>query len=116
MTHLAVVTTKLPWCGTVISVQPRICLLRSLDRRSHNHFGFVLRLDGDVGGEHREFSVRIGKAVQAKHEFAVGFNLSGEGVPVQTTRLPPSRQTQDPNCAAENEQRDERADDEVGDR
>lgn len=79
-------TAKLPWRGTVTSVQPRIRLLRSFDERSHSYLGYVLRLDGDVGGENREFTVAIGKAAQAKHDFMVGCEVSGEAVPVPDPR------------------------------
>jgi hypothetical protein len=76
------VTTKVSWRGIVTSVQPRIRLLRSFDQRSHNYLGYVLRLDGEVCGEHREFTIAIGKAAQAKHEFRVGFEVSGQAEPV----------------------------------
>lgn len=71
---LGPMTLKLPWRGVVTLVQPRIRLLRSFDQRSHNYLGYVLRLDGEVGGEHREFTVATGKAAQAKHEIMVGFD------------------------------------------
>ena len=65
-------TDKLSWQGIVLSVQPRIRLLRSFDERSHAYLGFALRLFGTVAGEDREFTVGIGKAAQAKHEFRRG--------------------------------------------
>ena len=79
-------SAKLQWRGTITSVQPRIRLLRSFDERSHSYLGYVLQLDGEVGGERRRFTVAIGKAVQAKHEFQVGFEVSGEAVPVPDPR------------------------------
>lgn len=72
------------------SVQPRIRLLRSFDERSHSYLGYVLRLDGEFKGERREFTVAIGKAAQTKHEFAVGFEVSGEAVPVPDPRTEPA--------------------------
>lgn len=83
-------SAKLQWHGTITSVQPRIRLLRSFDERSHSYLGYVFRLDGEVGGEHRQFTVAIGKAAQAKHEFQVGFEVNGEAVPVPDPRTEPA--------------------------
>lgn len=77
---------KRPWDGEVISVQPRIRLLRSFDERSHSYLGYVLRLRGTLDGESREFCVAVGKAAQAKLEFRVGNRVSGVGVPVADSR------------------------------
>lgn len=55
---------KIPWSGTITGVQPRIRLTRSFDQSSHSYLGYVLRVDGTVGGEQREFMVAIGKAAQ----------------------------------------------------
>lgn len=70
---------KLPFRGTITSVQPRIRLTRSFDQRSHTYLGYVLRLEGDVGHEQRPFTIGIGKAAQEKHAFQVGHEVSGEG-------------------------------------
>ena len=78
--------TKIAWRGTVISVQPRIGLLRSFDQRHHSYLGYVLRLHGAIGVEEREFSVAIGEAAQVKHQFRVGDVVNGEGVPVADPR------------------------------
>ncbi len=83
-------TTKTPWRGTVTSVQPLIRLLRSFDECSHSYLGYVLRLDGEVGGERRDFTVAIGKATHVKHEFQVGFEVSGEAMPVRDPRTEPA--------------------------
>ena len=77
---------KLDWEGKLTSVQPRIRLLRSFDQRSHSYLGYVLRVDGAIGSEIREFSVGIGKGAQAKHEFRVGDLIRGECVPVVDPR------------------------------
>jgi hypothetical protein len=74
----------------VTSVQPRIRLLRSFDQRSHSYLGYVLGLDGEVGGERRAFAVAIGKAAQAKHEFQVGFEVRGEATAVPDPRTEPA--------------------------
>ena len=78
---------KLPWHGKVIAVQPRIRLLRSFDQRQHNYPGYILRLDGTIGDEKREFMVAVGKGAHAKHSFRAGDELSGESVPVADPRL-----------------------------
>ncbi len=77
---------KLTWQGKITSVQPRIRLLRSFDQRHHTYLGYVLGIDGEVGGEQRTFSVAIGNAAQAKHEFQVGMEVSGIAEPVADPR------------------------------
>lgn len=76
---------KISWNGT-ITVQPRIRLTRSFDQSSHSYLGYVLRLNGTVGGEQREFMVAIGKAAQVKHAFRAGDQVSGESEPVEDDR------------------------------
>ncbi|MCJ7736488.1 MAG: hypothetical protein MUQ10_04125 [Anaerolineae bacterium] len=80
---------KIRWAGRVISVQPRIGLTRSFDQRHHSYSGYCLILNGIVDDEEREFSVGIGNVAQAKHQFQVGDELSGEGVPVAYPRREP---------------------------
>ena len=77
---------KLPWHGTLVSVQPRIRLLRSFDQRSHTYLGYVLRVRGLIGDEEREFLLGIGKGAQAKHTFRAGDSVSGLCEPVQDNR------------------------------
>ena len=72
---------KIAWQGRVISVQPRIRLLRSFDERSHSYLGYMLQIDGVIGGEVRTFTLGIGKAAQAKHRFRNGVQMSGFCVP-----------------------------------
>jgi len=84
------VPDKIPWHGIVTSVQPRIRLLRSFDQRSHSYLGYVLGLDGEVGGELRPFTVAIGEGAQAKHELQVGFEVAGQAVPVAVPRTEPA--------------------------
>ena len=81
---------KIQWSGTVTSVQPRIRLLRSYDERSHSYLGYVLRLDGDIGGEHREFLVAVGKGTHSKFQFRVGDVVSGESRSVMDGRMEPA--------------------------
>ena len=78
---------KIPWRGTVIAVQPRIRLTRSFDERSHTYQGYVLRIDGDIADETREFVIAVGEGAHAKHLFRIGDYLSGEGHPVADPRL-----------------------------
>ncbi|MBE7480595.1 MAG: hypothetical protein HS104_11515 [Polyangiaceae bacterium] len=77
---------KIPWAGTITGVQPRIRLTRSFDQSSHSYLGYVLRVDGTIGGEQREFVVAIGKAAQVKHAFRAGDQVSGESEPVEDAR------------------------------
>jgi len=68
---------KLSWCGTLLGVQPRIDLGRSFDQRYHTYLGYVLSVDGEVERELRRFTVRIGPAAQAKHQFRAGDRACG---------------------------------------
>ena len=77
---------KIPWSGRVVSVQPRIRLMRSYDQRSHSYLGFTLTIEGVVGGEERTFTVGIGKEAQAKHQFETGDIASGRSGFVEDTR------------------------------
>ena len=70
---------KTTWSGCIVSVQPRIRLTRSFGERTHSYLGYVLRLDGVVDGESREFSVAVSEKQHAKHGFRVGDTLSGAG-------------------------------------
>ncbi len=79
--------SKQSWRGQIISIQPRIRLMRSFDERSHSYLGYVLRLRGTIDGEQREFTVAIGKSAHAKHQFQIGDQVSGEAVPVADPRL-----------------------------
>ena len=76
------------WKGRLFSVQPRIRLTRSFDQSHHSYLGYVLGVHGTVGdeAEPRDLLVGIGKAAQAKHEFQVGDEVSGLGVPVDDPR------------------------------
>jgi len=78
---------KISWSGKVISIQPRIRLNRSFDQRSHTYLGYILKAQGTIGREDREFIVAIGKEAQAKHRFRVGDFVGGEGAKVADQRL-----------------------------
>ena len=79
--------TKIDWTGTTRSVQPRIRLTRSFDERSHSYLGYVLRVEGTLGEEDREFIVGVGKGAHEKHQFRAGDRLSGKGIAVPDPRL-----------------------------
>ena len=51
--------------------------MRSFDERSHSYLGYLLILDGHVDGVARQFTVRIGPGVQAKHAIRAGDLLAG---------------------------------------
>lgn len=72
-------TDKTPFSGLLVAVQPRIRLTRSFDERSHTYLGYLLRVQGAIGSEQREFLVAVGEAAQAKHLFRAGDRVSGSG-------------------------------------
>jgi len=78
---------KIPFQGTITSVQPRIRLNRSFDERSHTYLGYALRINGQIGEETRAFWVGIGKAAQAKNAFQSGVQITGECLQVADPRM-----------------------------
>ena len=80
-------TEKHTWQGIIISIQPRIRLLRSFDERSHNYMGYALRIAGTMDKAPQEFLIGIGKAAQAKNEFRYGDIVTGLSHPVQDPRI-----------------------------
>ena len=80
---------KMHWTGRVISAQPRIRLIRSFDERGHEYLGYCLIVDGEVGDRVGEFSIGVGQAAYAKHEFQVGDEVCGQSLPVADERLQP---------------------------
>lgn len=79
--------SKIVWQGEVLSVQPRIRLMRSFDQSSHGYLGYVLRIRGTLAGEVGEFVVALGKGAHEKHQFRVGDRLLGAGERVADSRL-----------------------------
>ena len=77
---------KTSWEGVILSVQPRIRLLRSFDQLSHSYLGYVLCLRGAIGGEARDFLVAVGQGAHPKHQFQAGDRASGWGVLVADPR------------------------------
>lgn len=80
---------KISFKGIIISVQPKIRLIRSFDERSHNYLGYSHFIRGWIDSTERDFSVGIGKAAQQKHQFCVGDEITGECLPVADERLEP---------------------------
>ena len=76
-TDLLTAAHPIAWNGRVLGVQPRIDLMRSFDERSHSYLGYLLVLDGHVDGVARQFTVRIGPGMQAKHAIHAGDLLAG---------------------------------------
>lgn len=77
----------LAWRGRLVGVQPRIRLTRSYDQRSHSYLGYALRIDGELAGTPRIFSVGIGKVAQEKWALQAGDVASGLGVALADPRL-----------------------------
>ena len=77
---------KISWQGNLISIQPRIRLLRSFDQRSHSYLGYALSIKGVLDNNERAFSIGIGKAAQEKHQFRIGDVVKGESYPILDLR------------------------------
>ena len=80
-------SVKTTWNGRIVSVQPRIRLMRSYDERSHSYLGFVLGVDGVCGEETGEFMIAVGPVAHEKFQFRFGMELSGVSVPESDPRL-----------------------------
>ena len=78
---------KVAWSGSVTAIQPRIRLTRSFDERSHTYLGYLLRVEGTIGGMSAEFRVGIGSGTNAKHQFRIGDHIEGLGHRVVDPRL-----------------------------
>jgi hypothetical protein len=81
--------TKSTFKGTIISIQPRIRLTRSFDESSHTYLGYAITLDGEIDDQNTTFSIGIGKAAHAKHQFKVNDVISGECLPVSDPETEP---------------------------
>jgi len=80
---------KLLFAGRVVAIQPRIRLMRSFDQRHHSYLGYLLRIDGTIGGLANTITVGIGKALQAKHCIEAGYEVEGMCLPVHDPHLEP---------------------------
>ncbi|HKW91091.1 MAG TPA: hypothetical protein VJX92_04270 [Methylomirabilota bacterium] len=83
-------TGSIPWRGRILGVQPRIRLTRSFDERTHMYLGYVLRLEGTIGGQLGEYLVGIGPGAQAKRRFRAGDVVRGESQPAGEPRTEPA--------------------------
>jgi len=83
--------TKSTFKGTIISIQPRIRLMRSFDEASHTYLGYAITLEGELDNTKSTFYIGIGKAAHAKHQFKVNDVISGECVPVPDPELEPTQ-------------------------
>lgn len=77
--------------GKIISIQPRIRLLRSFDEASHTYLGYAIKLEGELDNTKSTFSIGIGKAAHAKHQFKVNDVITGECVSVADPNLEPTQ-------------------------
>ena len=80
---------KLNFKGSITSIQLRIRLTRSFDEASHTYLGFAIKLAGTVDNQETTFSIGIGKAAHAKHQFKVNDVISGECLPVPDPDMEP---------------------------
>ena len=80
---------KLSFRGVIISIQPRIRLIRSFDEASHTYLGYAIKITGTIDNQQTTFSIGIGKAAQAKFNFKVNDVISGECLPVPDPDLEP---------------------------
>jgi len=80
---------KVSWSGRILSIQPRVRLTRSFDERGHSYLGYAVFIEGEVDGVPCRFSVGLGPAAQAKHQFRIGDQVSGQAVPVADPRREP---------------------------
>ena len=78
---------KTSWQGQIVSIQPRIRLMRSFDQRSHSYLGYALYFQGMADNNKREFSIGIGKAAQSKYQFKISDIVMGDSHPVVDHRI-----------------------------
>lgn len=78
--------SKIDWQGKIISIQPRIRLLRSFDETHHNYLGYALIIDGSADEENKTFSIGIGHKTQEKHQFKYGDVIMGKAQEVSDSR------------------------------
>lgn len=80
---------KLTFIGTITSIQSRIRLTRFFDEASHTYLGYAIKLEGELDNEQMIFTIGIGKAAHAKHQFKVNDVISGECLPVLNPDMEP---------------------------
>ena len=70
--------TKIAIAGKIISVQPRIRLLRSFDQRQHNYSGYALLVAAVADPDKPAARVGVGPAAQAKFSLRAGGTPAAE--------------------------------------
>src|SRR5437899_8005755 len=77
-------TDKILFTGRIISVKPRIRLIRSFDQiPTHQYQGYTLILDGEIVSAPRSrFIVAIGPKAHEQQQFRIGDSIEGKTVPV----------------------------------
>ncbi len=79
---------KLNFSGKILSVQPRIRLMRSFDQTAHTYLGFNIFLSGTVErSEESKFIIALGKATQAEFSFRAGDSIEGLALSVRNPNL-----------------------------
>ncbi len=73
---------KYSFVGKINSIQPRIRLLRSFDEATHSYLGYAITMEGEIDSQKAIFSIGIGKAAHARHQFKVNDVIAGECIPV----------------------------------
>lgn len=71
---------RVTFAGIVVSIQPRIRLLRSFDQRSHTYLGYVIRVRGRAAEQ--DVLVAIGWRTQDKQRLRAGDRVAGNAVRV----------------------------------
>lgn len=77
---------KMSWSGRIVTIQPRIRLLRSFDERAHSYLGYVLRIDGICSGETGEFLIAVGEGAHERYRFQTGMEIQGQSVHIDDPR------------------------------
>ena len=78
---------KISFEGRILGVQPRIRLTRSFDQRHHSYLGYMLRINGSIGGETGDFVIGIGKETELKYGIQADDNIRGKCAHVEDPRL-----------------------------
>jgi hypothetical protein len=73
---------KYSFVGKINSIQPRIRLLRSFDEATHSYLGYAITMEGEIDSQKAIFSIGIGKAAHARHQFKANDVIAGECIPV----------------------------------
>ena len=76
---------KMLFEGEIVSIQPRIRLLRSFDQSSHSYLGYALVVADAERGQN--LSIGIGVGAQEKHQLRTGMKVSGCCAPVQSPEM-----------------------------